>query len=147
VLIPSWTRAQDHDNQRASSVRSGTSAVGRASPEERVASPENYFPRRRRPSPLAAGAGSLTDCGEKMDLIEWVKSALPLQETSSQQQPGNAPGAVKRVDDPLPEDVDHFSETIQVPGIWRQDPNEIKWALIESRKRASEIVTVKCTLK
>ena len=86
-----------------------------------------------------------------MDLMErsvsWVKDLLPINEIASQQQSGDASGSAKRVDDPLPEDVDHFSETIQVPGVWRQDPNEIQWALIESRKRASEIVTVKCTIK
>lgn len=88
-----------------------------------------------------------------MDLMEqsvtWVKNMIPLKDIPGQQQSDATPGATstKRVDDPLPEDVDHFTETIQVPGVWRQDPNEIKWALIESRKRASEIITVKCTLK
>ena len=47
----------------------------------------------------------------------------------------------------MPEIYDPGVEAILAPGVWKQDPNEMKWAEIESKKRAAELITIKCSYR
>ena len=116
-------------------------------------------PRRRwRGAGDSARAGQLdlpsSGISENLTIMDWIdksvsvlKDLLPSTERAGQMQQSSGQTSTKKVDEPLPEDFDEFPDAIQAPGVWRQDPNEIKWALIESKKRATEIMTIKCTLK
>ncbi len=46
-----------------------------------------------------------------------------------------------------PSEWDIHMEAIQVPGVWKQDPNEIRWADLESKKMNSAVIKMKCILK
>ncbi len=50
-------------------------------------------------------------------------------------------------DEAVPVEIDTHVEAIHVPGVWKQDPNEIRWADLESKKKNSEIIKMICTLK
>jgi hypothetical protein len=80
----------------------------------------------------------------------WIKEILPAekkagnsQETAKDKKDTGHHGE----DDALPEEVDSHIEAIQVPGVWKQDPNEIRWADLESKKKNSEVIKMVCTLK
>jgi hypothetical protein len=91
--------------------------------------------------------------------MNWIDSSLPwitelkekiLPERNEDKRAG--PEADKKQEhngeeEALPVETDSHIEAIQVPGVWKQDPNEIRWADLESKKKNSEIITMICTLK
>ena len=84
--------------------------------------------------------------------MQWIEDSWT-QITTSLQLTNAAAGRTssfdnrKGTDEPLPEIYDPGVEAILAPGVWKQDPNEMKWAEIESKKRAAELITIKCSYR
>ena len=75
-----------------------------------------------------------------------ITKSLPFPNTVDQTNPSGLQ-PTKRIEEPLPMHEEMCVEAILPPGVWKQDPNEIKWAQIESKKRAAQMITIKCWLK
>ena len=81
--------------------------------------------------------------------LGWIRDSLSLQprEDSIGQNPIEATRTHSALNEQLPNVCENHEEVIQVPGMWKQDANEVKWAAKEALKCDSELITIKCTLR
>ncbi len=76
--------------------------------------------------------------------LAWIHEAVQINNGA---YAGGAQLQSKPFEEALPEDSAPTAETIQVPGVWKQDPDEARWAQSEAKKRDSELININLTLK
>jgi hypothetical protein len=81
--------------------------------------------------------------------VSWLKETILLEKKADNKQETVKPENKQEQngEEEIPDEMDSHIAAIHVPGVWKQDPNEIRWADLETKKKKAEVIKMICTLK
>lgn len=82
-----------------------------------------------------------------IDNLPWITEIKKILPENNEEKTVDKKQEHHGEDEALPVETENHLEAILVPGVWKQDPNEIRWADLESKKKNSEIIKMTCILK